>query len=164
VVTNSTNQAQTYIDNIQIKNITGFIIDEFDDFRAPIVGIYSAFKELRSLNYQFGFTLSCDNPFINPNVIQLLIDKIGKYNCVIPQWDNEFLEPLFAIYPINKAYQRAKYSIDTMNLKLVSLLDKSWRIKYLSIEKSIKPIDTKLTSFLNFNNPNDINEIKLKKK
>lgn len=147
------------MDNIRVKihNITGFIIDEdFGEERAPIIGIYSAFKELAALNYKFGFTLSCDNPFLNTEVIKLLINGIENFDCIIPRWNNNFLEPLFAIYPIKKAFKIAEFSILKKRFKLVYLLDKDWKINYISIEKSIQPIDKKLTTFLNLNNFHDL--------
>ncbi|MBY9015228.1 MAG: molybdenum cofactor guanylyltransferase [Candidatus Lokiarchaeota archaeon] len=160
VVANSTSQVQNYIDIIDIKNITGFIVDEdIIDIRAPMVGIYSAFKELKALGYNFGFTLSCDNPFLKSEVIQLLIDEIDTYNCVIPKWKQNYLEPLFAIYPIEKALKSAKRSIKRKNYKLTSLLDKDWRINYLSIEERIKPLDMNFKSFFNLNKPSDLDYI-----
>lgn len=124
-----------------------------------MVGIYSAFKELKALGYNFGFTLSCDNPFLKSEVIQLLIDEIDTYNCVIPKWKQNYLEPLFAIYPIEKALKSAKRSIKRKNYKLTSLLDKDWRINYLSIEERIKPLDMNFKSFFNLNKPSDLDYI-----
>ena len=56
LVANSKEQAQKYIDKIDIPSIMGFIIDDAiifpnQELRVPIIGLYSAFKELKELNY-----------------------------------------------------------------------------------------------------------------
>ena len=69
LIANNKTQVQSYIDNIDASTITGFIIDDYDfglsrTIRSPMIGLYSAFKELRKLNYHKLFALSCDNPLI----------------------------------------------------------------------------------------------------
>ena len=38
-------------------------------------------------------------------VIEYIIKHCEGFDCCIPKWNNNFLEPLFAIYPIGKAYE-----------------------------------------------------------
>ncbi len=89
LVANNKSQVQSYIDKIDFRNITGFIIDDYDynlehDIRSPMLGLYSAFKELKNLNYEKLFALSCDNPLIKKNVIEFLIQEGNYYDCVVP--------------------------------------------------------------------------------
>jgi len=158
-------QTQNYIDNIDYRIITGFIVDDNSVIRdkttrSPLIGLYSTFKELLSLNYEKTFILACDNPFIQFNVINLLITNSINYECCIPQWENNFVEPLFAIYPTRKAYQLSKTNLENKQFKLNKLLDKKWKIKYISIENEIKPIDNKLLTFVNLNKVEDIKNLK----
>ena len=164
IVAHSKKQVQNYIDKIDIKKIMAFIIDDqkftskFKE-RTPIIGLYSAFKELDILGYKKTLVLPCDTPIIQKIVIEFLISQCEIFDCCIPQWDNGFLEPLLAIYPTKKALISTEKNIKTKNYKLVNLIDKSWNINYISIEKSIKPLDQNLLSFININSQEDLKKI-----
>ena len=163
----SNQQVQNYIDKIDIKKIMAFIIDDQDVMhelkeRNPLIGLYSAFKELNKLGYKKMLALPCDTPLIQKKVIEFLIIQCEYFDCCIPQWNNGFLEPLLAIYTIEKALITAKENIKNENFKLISLIDKTWNINYVSIEKSIQPLDKNLFSFININTRFDIKKIKNK--
>lgn len=157
-------QTQNYLNNVDYRIITGFIVDDnsvigVKNTRSPLIGLYSAFKELLSLNYEKTFILACDNPFIQFRVIELLISNSINYECCIPQWENGFVEPLFAIYPTRKAYYLSKKNLENKEFKLNKLLDRKWKTKYVSIENEIKPIDHNLLTFVNLNNTEDIKNL-----
>ncbi len=124
-----------------------------------MLGLYSAFKELNLLGYRKVFALPCDIPLIKKEVVKLLINESKEFDSCIPKWDNGFLEPLFAIYPIKKACLKAEENLKKKAYKLTNLLDKSWKINYVSIEQSIKPLDRKLLSFININKQKDIKKL-----
>ncbi len=124
-----------------------------------MLGLYSAFKELNLLGYKKLFALSCDIPLIQKEAVKLLIKESKGFDCCIPKWNKGFLEPLFAIYPIKEAYVRAKENFKKKAYKLTNLLDKNWKIQYVSIEKTIKLLDKKLLSFLNINTQKDIEKL-----
>ncbi|MGB5909584.1 MAG: molybdenum cofactor guanylyltransferase [Promethearchaeia archaeon] len=162
---NSLKQTQNYINNINYRMITGFIVDDYStvgdkNTRSPLIGLYSTFKELLSLNYEKTFILACDNPFIQFKVIELLIFNSIDYECCIPQWENSFVEPLFAIYPTKKAYYLSKKNLENEEFKLNKLLDRKWKTKYISIENEIQPIDNNLLTFINLNKAEDIKNLK----
>ena len=64
----------------------GFIIDD-DDFvpdrenRLPLIGLYSAFKELKNLEYDKALVLPCDTPLVKYEVIDFLITQCKKFDC-----------------------------------------------------------------------------------
>jgi molybdopterin-guanine dinucleotide biosynthesis protein A len=103
--------------------------------------------------------LSCDSPLAKQDVIQYIIEQSKNFDCCVPQWENGFLEPLFTVYPIQKALTMAKKNIKKSNFKLINLLNKNWKINYLSIENSIKVHDKNLVSFININEPSDIEKL-----
>jgi molybdopterin-guanine dinucleotide biosynthesis protein A len=165
LVSNSKSQVQSYIDKIDVREITGFIVDDYDfgldkNIRSPMIGLYSVFKELKKLNYKRLFVLSCDNPLIKKELIDYLILLGEESECVIPQWQNGFTEPLLAIYPIKKAYYRSLECIKKRKFKLTNIIDPKWKVKYISIENSIKNFDPDLLSFKNVNTIHDMLEIK----
>jgi molybdopterin-guanine dinucleotide biosynthesis protein A len=164
LVANSKQQVQNYINNINYQKISGFIIDDYDlisdqSIHTPMLGLYTTFKDLNNLKYEKVFILPCDNPYLKIKVLKYMIKESKSFDCSIPQWNNGFLEPLFAIYPVNKAFLKARENILKNILKLVSLLDKSWKINYISIENSLKFLDENLSSFININNPSDIENL-----
>jgi molybdopterin-guanine dinucleotide biosynthesis protein A len=164
LVANSNHQIQKYINQIDIRKIMGFILDEYDfnidrNLRSPMLGLYSAFKELKNLRYQKLFALSCDNPLITPDFIEYMISQSIQFDCCIPRWNNGFLEPLLAIYPIEKAYKTSLQSLKRNKYKLVNVIGQNWNINYLSVEDQIKKIDPLLQSFKNINELEDLKQL-----
>jgi len=164
LIANDKTQVQSYVDGIDFRTITGFIVDEYDfdldqSIRSPMIGLYSAFKELRKLNYEKLFALSCDNPLIKKEVISLLIQEGKDYEAVIPRWENKFLEPLFAIYPIEKAFYTSSECINKRKFKLTHIINDKWKVNFISIENTLKKLDPYLLSFKNINTNGDMAEI-----
>jgi molybdopterin-guanine dinucleotide biosynthesis protein A len=164
IVAKSKEQVLEYMKNVDISNILAFIVDDnkiLQDVNdsTPMLGLYSTFKELKKLQYEKVCVLSCDNPMIQPQVIKLLLQDCDKYDCCIPRWDNGFLEPLIAVYPIKKAFKRSKKYLLLKDFKVTNIIDQYWHINYVSIEQSIKRVDPNLLSFKNLNENKHINEL-----
>jgi len=145
------------------KGITFFVDDRaifsHANIHKPMLGIYSGFKELLKLNYENAFLLSCDMPLIKIKIIELMIKESQGFECCIPRWNNGFLEYLFAIYPVEKGYRRAKEILINEKYGLINFVDSKWNIHYLSVERFIQPLDKSLTSFININGPIDLLKI-----
>ncbi len=145
------------------KGVTFFVDDRaifaHPKIFKPMLGIYSGFKELRELNFEKAFLLSCDMPLIKADVIKLMIDESQDFDCCIPRWNNGYLEPLFAIYPVEKGYRKAKDILINENYGLSNFVDPNWNIHYVSVEKSIQPLDKNLVSLININGPIDLVKI-----
>lgn len=161
IVANSEEQIYRYKKEIDFPKNAIFIEDDREFFSypkifKPMLGIYTGFKELYNLNFEKGFLLSCDMPLIKPQVIKLLIKEIIGYDCCIPKWENGFLEPFFAIYPVKETYERAKWILKSENYGLLNLIDKNWKVNYVSVENLIKPLDKNLVSLININGPIDL--------
>jgi len=67
--------------------------DEIPDC-GPIGGIHSALKASKN-NYIVA--IGCDMPFVTTSTIQLLMEKVEAYDCIVPSVNGK-LEPLCAIY------------------------------------------------------------------
>ena len=161
LVAHSEEQIYNYRKQIDFPEEVKFIVDDRHIFNhpkifKPILGIYSGFKELRELGFEKVFLLSCDMPLIKPEVINLMISESQGYECCIPKWNNGFLEPFFAIYPVEKGFQRAKEILINENYGLNNFIDNKWNIKYVSVEDSIKILDNNLVSLININGPIDL--------
>jgi len=161
LVAHSEEQIFNYRKQINFPKEITFIVDDRDIFKhpkiyKPMLGIYSGFKELLNLGFEKAFVLSCDLPLIKPEVVNLMIEESLGYDSCIPRWDNGFLEPFFAIYPVEKGFYKAKEILTNENYGLYNFIDKKWNIKYVSVEKSIQPMDKNLLSLININGPIDI--------
>ncbi|MHA1460518.1 MAG: molybdenum cofactor guanylyltransferase [Promethearchaeota archaeon] len=164
LVAHSEDQINSYYKEINFPRDINFVIDDTElledkELRTPMLGIYSGFKELERLGFEKGFLLSGDMPLIKPKVIELMIDKVKGYDCSIPRWNNGYLEPLFAIYPVNSTFNLVKKTIQERNYALNSIIDESLRINYISVEESIKPLDQNLVSLINVNGPIDLEKV-----
>ena len=164
LVAHSKHQVKNYIEKIDYRKIMAFILDDSEiisekTLRTPMLGIYSALKELKALEYKNAFILSCDMPLIKTEIVQLLLEALKGYDCCIPKWENGFLEPLFAIYPVDETLKRAKENIKRQAFKLTNLIDENWKLNYISIEQAIKPLDEKLRTFVNINGPIDLEKL-----
>jgi molybdopterin-guanine dinucleotide biosynthesis protein A len=72
---------------------------------------------------------------------------------------NGFLETLFAIYPVDKAYKRAEANLRNKIFSLDNLIDRSWNTNYVSVENKLKIYDENLVSLINVNGPIDIEKL-----
>jgi len=162
LVAHTINQVQEYVQSIDISNITAFFTDDSDiienkNIRSPLIGLYTAFKELHYLNYQSAFILSCDNPFFNIEVIKFMLKQFVFNDACIPKWNNNYVEPLFAIYKIAPFLLKSRNNLSNKCFKLSKLLDHTkLKIQYVSIENQIKFFDSELESFINVNDPTDL--------
>ncbi|MFX1375129.1 MAG: molybdenum cofactor guanylyltransferase [Promethearchaeota archaeon] len=161
LVAHSEEQIFNYRKQINFPKEVTFLVDDRDIFAHPriynpMLGIYSGFKTLKELKFEKAFVLSCDMPLINSEVIKFMINESHGFDCCIPRWNNGYLELFFAIYPVEKGFIRAKEILINENYGLINLIDKNWNINYISVEKSIQPLDINLTSLININGPIDL--------
>jgi len=168
IVVNSSQQAQKYFDIIDVAPITGIIIDDYEvienkKLRSPLIGLYSALKELNTLNFKYAFVLSCDNPFIQKSFIEHMIHECSELDGCVPVWKNKFIEPLLSIYMVRTFLNKCVDNLQKGDFKLSHLLDPRFKINFISIEEVIKKLDTQLLSFININDLKDLQNIKRKK-
>jgi len=126
--------------------------DEYN-INAPISGLYSG---LKSSKYKYSLIVAGDLPFIEMDILKLIISKMSpKIDIVIPAI-NGYYEPLVAIYSRN-ILKILETKIKKKQYKISSLIEE---INAIVIkEKEIKKIDPKFYSFLNINTKKDYNKI-----
>jgi len=164
LVAHTEDEVNKYVSQVKFPRKVKFLIDDVETYadqelRTPMLGIYSAFKELNNLNFQKALLISGDMPLLKPEVIQLMIREAEGYDCCIPRWNNDFLEPLLAIYPVKNTYENTKRKLEQKNYALSSIIDSNWNIKYVSVEKSIQLLDENLVSLINVNGPVDLEKL-----
>lgn len=164
IVAYSQNQIQEYTEKINYKKIMAFILDDRElvqdkNIRTPMIGMYSAFKELDKLGYEKAFLLSCDMPLINLDVVELLIKQSEGYDCCIPKWKSNYMEPLFAIYPVKKALKSSETNLKNELYKMLKIIEENWNTNYISVDNDIQPLDNNFLTFINVNSPIDIEKL-----
>lgn len=164
LVAHSEEQVFRYKKEIDFPEDIPFIIDDktvIQDpkFTTPVLGIYSGLKELDRLNFKKVFLLSCDMPLIKPEVVKYMIHHSEVFQCCIPRWEHGYLEPFFAIYPVKETLERVKSNIKNKVYGITNLIDKNWKVHYVSVEKEIKPLDEHLVSLININGPIDLEQL-----
>lgn len=95
-------------------------------------------------------------PFINPTVVEYLFKE--SINCpgAVPKWRNGRLEPLHAVYDCKAARQAAQHIVEKKTLSMISLIDHIPRMRFVSVEQEIAPLDPTLKTFRNLNTPRDM--------
>jgi len=121
--------------------------------KTPLIGILTG---LRAVETDYAVVLSCDIPFINWKVIELLYARASGNDAAIPRWESSKIEPLEAVYrapPMIKATERALASGRLSILDAIEGLD---RVVYVSVEDDIRKIDPTLETFFNINTKADL--------
>ncbi len=144
------------------------------NIRGPMTGVLTA---LINSSSNWIFVSACDMPFINPDVIRFMarerynptciniinkgqksdldtISMAGIYDTVVPLVNNK-AEPLFAFYAKKIMGSLEQFILAEKKSIKNYLLNHDKRVKYITTE-DIKHIDPDLRSFINLNNPEDV--------
>jgi molybdopterin-guanine dinucleotide biosynthesis protein A len=62
----------------------------------PLAGIHAAMLASR---YPHVFVAACDMPGLDPDVIRMVVERIGTADAVVPRWEGD-VEPLHAVYAL----------------------------------------------------------------
>jgi molybdopterin-guanine dinucleotide biosynthesis protein A len=120
--------------------------------KSPLVGISTG---LRAAKSQYAIVLSCDIPFVNRRVIQLLLRSASGAEAAIPRSRAGHLEPLQAVYHRESMLHAADQALAERLLAPVDAINKLTRVVYVTIEDEIKTIDPELRTFFNTNTRED---------
>ena len=125
------------------------IADEYKEI-GPLGGIYSCLKKSQT---KHNLILSCDTPFIGPQLIKFIIENIDhKHDVILPSHGDSFLEPLCAYYNSSIIADMESF-IKTKDYKLIRFV-KSVNYKALLINQENEFYRPEL--FNNFNTMEDL--------
>ncbi|MBZ0160547.1 MAG: molybdenum cofactor guanylyltransferase [bacterium] len=114
-------------------------------------GIYTG---LSAASYPTCFFVACDMPFLNADLIKLLVREAEGWDVVVPRVGGE-LQPLHAVYA-RSCLPLMKEAIDTGVLKITRFFPKA---KVNIIEESIlREVDPHLLGFVNVNTPPELEQ------
>ena len=124
------------------------IRDEIPDI-GPMGGIYTCLKKSTT---RYNLVLSCDTPFVNTAVFQLLLENVENNQVICPVHDTFLIEPLSGCYHTNILSDLTR-SIENKEFKMMQFL-KRVRMKTVTIDDHLPFFNDFL--FLNVNSPEDL--------
>jgi molybdopterin-guanine dinucleotide biosynthesis protein A len=129
-----------------------FIISDIIKGIGPLAGIHAA---LSHTTKEAVFSVACDMPFLNVDVIRGIILQFSKTQCdaVIPRI-GKYIEPLHAIYQSKLKNNIQVYVKNSINYSIRGLLE-TVNVHYWDVDDT--PYYHK--AFININNPKDIQEV-----
>jgi molybdopterin-guanine dinucleotide biosynthesis protein A len=132
------------------------VIQDTVDFQGPLAGFISALDKCKSSACFLG---ACDMPSIEPKVVEYLFRESANSSGAVPKWRDGRLEPLHAAYDCNATRSAARQVIDEHTRSMVTLIDHMPRIRFVSVEDEIAPLDPALNTFRNLNTPRDLEKL-----
>ena len=123
-----------------------FVVD-IHKGRSSLTGIHAGLVHAKAA---FGFVVPCDIPFLQPNLIRLLLDELEPdLEVVVPFYDGHY-QPLCAIYS-KRCIPLIEKQLASSDYKISHLFERV-RVKTVPLEK-LTIADPDLLSFLNVNTP-----------
>lgn len=123
------------------------VVEDIYPYRSSLTGIHAGLVNAKA---QYTFVVPCDAPFLQPDLIRLLIDQIQpSLDIVVPYFNNHF-EPLCSIYS-KRCLPAIKSQLDHEDYKIINIFDRM-RTKKVSA-RELKQADPQMLSFYNVNTP-----------
>lgn len=126
------------------------IVTDIFQVRSSLTGIHAGLFYMKN---SFGFFTACDIPFLNKDLVAILIENIEANKDIIMPETAAGLEPLCAIYS-KRCLNTAEHYIKQNKFKIQRALEKHrWKI---IPESELRAKDPELLSFFNINTPEDL--------
>lgn len=126
------------------------VLDRFDH-RSSLTGIHAA---LDGADTDYVFISACDTPFIQPTVVNLLLDQLHTgADIIVPIRDGWYFYPLCALYSKSCLPVIDKH-LNAGQLQTVAFFDEV-SVAPVPLE-AIMPFDPTLRSLFNINTPEDL--------
>ena len=140
------------------------VVQDIYTDRSSLTGIHAGLVNART---EFGFTVPCDTPFLQPALVRMLLDECEPdLDVVVPFFDGHY-QPLCAIYS-KRCIPVIEEQLSSRNYKIINFFDRL-NVKTVFGEK-LSVADPELLSFFNVNTPEayaacrELNAAKSKKK
>jgi molybdenum cofactor guanylyltransferase len=133
--------------------------------RGPLEGMAAGFRALPN-HVDAAFVSSCDAPFVNPRVIQHLLQQLGDYDAAVPVDDcdlndrdlNDRGANGYGMHPLCAVYHRRVLGVIEQQLACNELRIRSM-VALLSANRlptrELREFDPELRCLLNLNHPKD---------
>ena len=123
------------------------VVQDIYTSRASLTGIHAG---LVNASAEYLFVVPSDTPFLQPDLIRLLLDKLqSDKDVVVPYFDGHY-QPLCAIYS-KRCLPVIESQLDHADYKIINILGQM-NVKIISAE-DLKQADPQRLSFYNVNTP-----------
>jgi molybdopterin-guanine dinucleotide biosynthesis protein A len=121
--------------------------------RSSLTGIHAG---LSAMQASHGFMAACDGPFLQPGLVQALLDQADpEYDVIIPLKEDGYVEPLCAIYS-KRCIPHIEAQLKQENFRIIGFFDQV-RVKKVPVAQ-LEPGDPHRVSFFNVNSPDDLRQ------
>ena len=120
--------------------------------KGPLGGLYTALSEA---HYPYVLAVSCDQPFLNPVLLQALIDLREGVDVVVPLDRADYPQSMHAVYG-KRCLPAIRDCLDADRLKVIGFFPQV-RVRKIAGQE-IDRYDPQRISFVNVNTPDDLVE------
>ncbi|MEE8355649.1 MAG: molybdenum cofactor guanylyltransferase [Candidatus Bathyarchaeia archaeon] len=110
---------------------------------SPLVGAITGFQRARG---EYALITACDMPFVSPDVIRWLFTEAEGHDGATFEWPNGWIEPFFAIYPVEPSLRIARVLFEEKNMRLRMVLRRLPDVKYIPMD-ALRERDPELLTF-----------------
>lgn len=108
----------------------------------------------KALNTEYIVVIAGDMPFINPDVIKLLMKKALLKDAVVPLWPDGLTEPLLSVYK-REHLLKTRILLGKARNRATDLVRGASKVGFVSVDE-LRPIDEDLMSLKSINIPEDL--------
>lgn len=125
------------------------VVSDIYAARSSLTGIHAG---ICNLDAEYAFVVPCDTPFLQPALVDLLLDALAPgVDVVIPFFEGHF-QPLCAIYS-KRSLAAIESQLERDAFKIIDIFDQL-EVRTVPLEK-LKIADPHMLSFFNVNTPAD---------
>ena len=129
------------------------VIRDIIPSKGPLSGIHAGLHEAKHFH---SFVAACDMPFLQKDLIELLVEKCVNFDVTVPQL-GRFLQPLYAVYSKN-CIAPIEESLDKDIFKITNFYQRV-KVKYID-QASIEKLGDSEKVFFNVNTKEDLQKAK----
>ena len=126
------------------------IVTDIYPIRSSLTGIHAGLFYTRTPH---AFITACDVPFLQKEVIEIIVGNLNENIDVVVPETSAGLEPLCAAYSV-RCLDTIRHNVIKNRMK-IQMFFRKMRVKRIS-EQTLRQIDPQLSSFININSPPDL--------
>ncbi len=123
-----------------------------NDDRAAIFGLQTICHKIHKGYLQI---IPCDTPYFDARAMNYHIDILRRsgleFDAIVPQWKNQFIEPLNSLYKVQSVKQIIDRNIQNREYAIRKIVSSSLKVRFLDIEKEFSPFLSANKVFQNLN-------------
>jgi molybdopterin-guanine dinucleotide biosynthesis protein A len=120
--------------------------------KGPLGGLYTAISQTMG---DYTLAVSCDQPFLNPELLRFLLDLRHSYDVIVPLNREDYPQSLHAVYS-KDCLMPIRRCLDADRLKVIGFYA-DVHVRSVTSEE-IDRFDPERLSFFNVNTPDDLAE------